>query len=84
MNYTVCWLPDAEQELAALWLDASLRSAVTQAAYRIDQQLERSPQTLGESRPNNLRIHFQAPLGVLFRVQTRKRLVEIVHVWKFE
>ena len=84
MNYTVRWLPKAEQELAALWLDATVRSAVTQAAHRIDQQLQQSPQDLGESRAEDIRVHFQTPLGVLFRVPTSMRLVEVVHVWKFE
>jgi hypothetical protein len=36
MNYAVRWLPAAEQELAALWLNSARRSSVTQAAHRLD------------------------------------------------
>jgi hypothetical protein len=32
MSYTVRYLPDAEQELAALWMDSTKREAVTQLA----------------------------------------------------
>jgi hypothetical protein len=39
MNYTVVWVPSAEQELAALWMAAADRDAVTRAAHEIDQQL---------------------------------------------
>lgn len=84
MSYTVRYLPDAEQELAALWMDSSKREAVTQAAHRIDQQLQKAPQQLGESRPHDCRIYFDPPLGILFRVLPTNRLVEVVHVWEFE
>lgn len=30
MNYTVIWTPDAEAELAAAWMAATDREAVTQ------------------------------------------------------
>lgn len=39
MNYTVVWVPDAEQELAAVWLASSDRPRVTQSAHAIDQAL---------------------------------------------
>jgi hypothetical protein len=84
MKYTVRWLPGAEQELAALWLDATARSEVTRAANKIDQQLEQSPETLGESRSKALRVHFETPLGILFRVRSDVRIVEVAHVWKFD
>jgi hypothetical protein len=83
MNYTVIWLPGAEQELAALWLDASNRDAITTAAARIDQLLEREPETEGESRPDGRRILFAAPLGVIYRVYPDQRRVTVQHVWQF-
>lgn len=83
MSYTVRYLPDAEQELAALWMDSSKRDAVTQAAHRIDKQLQQAPEQLGESRPHDCRIYFDAPLAVLFRVTSSSQLVEVVHVWEF-
>lgn len=59
MSYTVRYLPDAEQELAALWIDSSKRAAVTRAVHHIDQQLQQAPEELGESRPFDCRIHLK-------------------------
>jgi hypothetical protein len=84
MNYTVLWLPDAEQELAALWLAAPDRKVVTQAANEIDQRLRRNAPNEGESRPDGLRILLVAPLGVLFGVEESRRIVQVVQVWCFE
>ena len=39
MNYTVIWTPAAEAELAAAWVAASDREAVTTAAYQLEQEL---------------------------------------------
>jgi hypothetical protein len=84
MSYTVHYLPDAEQELAALWMDSSKRAAVTTAVHRIDRQLQQAPEDLGESRPSDCRIHFESPLAVLFRVLVPRQLVEVVHIWEFD
>jgi hypothetical protein len=83
VNYTVRWLPAAEQELAALWLDTAARAAVTRAANALDQALQRAPEELGESRSQSLRILFEPPLGILFRVRVDMRVVEVAHVWEF-
>lgn len=84
MSYTVRFLPDAEQELAELWMDSSKRDSVTQAAHRIDKQLMRDPEQLGESRSQDCRIFFEPPLAVLFRVLVGSQLVEVVHLWEFD
>ena len=83
MIWTVIWLPAAEQELAALWLDPITRSQVTQSANHIDVLLRSDPETLGESRAENQRLAFESPLAVLYRVREPDRLVEVIHVWKF-
>ncbi len=84
MKYHVRWLPRAEQELAALWLDTLRRAAVTRAAQLLDQQLAQAPGHLGESRPRGRRVHFEAPLGILFRVLEDVQEVEVIHVWEFQ
>lgn len=84
MSYTVRYLPDAEQELAALWMDSNKRDAVTKAAHRIDQQLQQSPEQLGESRTRDCRIYFDSPLAILFRVRDSSQLVEVIHIWEFD
>ncbi len=81
MKWTVTWVPPAETELAALWLDGSIRGAVTEAARRIDRALRSDPANLGESRNAGLRVMFEAPLGVSFRVLPDERLVQVLDVW---
>lgn len=83
MNYTVIWLPDAEQELAEVWLNAPHRSAITRAAAAIDRLVESAPEDEGESRPNGRRILFAAPLAVIYRVHPDEHQVTVLHVWQF-
>jgi hypothetical protein len=83
MSYTVDWLPDAEQSLAAAWLAARDRAAVTRAANVIDERLRHDPGNEGESRPDGRRIMFVAPLGVIFRVLPNERRVIVSHLWQF-
>lgn len=84
MTWDVEWLPDAEQELAAIWLQATDRQAVTAAADAIDRRLSRDPEQEGESRSQDVRVTFEKPLGVLFHVSVDERRVKVVHVWQFE
>lgn len=81
MRYTVIWLPDAEQELAAIWLAAMDRRVVTQTAHTIDLLLRHDPDTQGESREEDRRILIALPLCVVFRVLEQGRRVEVIHVW---
>jgi hypothetical protein len=82
MKRSVSWLPAAEEELAACWLDATQRDAITRAAFQIDRQLQHDAEELGESRVEDVRIFFVAPLGVLFKIRN-DWLVEVIHVWTF-
>jgi hypothetical protein len=69
MNYTVVWTPSAEQDLAAAWLAAATRSAVTASAHAIEQDLQRTPLTVGESRESSIsRIAVAAPLSITFDI----------------
>lgn len=82
MKYEVIWRPIAEQRLAQLWLSASDRPAVTQAANAIDAAMERDPLNLGESRLDTTRVVFEGPLGVLFDVHAKQRRVAVLDVWR--
>lgn len=77
MRYDVRWGLRAEQLLAAVWLAAADRQAVTRAATWFDDQLARSPLELGESRASSVhRLAFYAPLGIEFEViEDDKRVV---------
>ena len=81
MNWTVTWLPDADQTLMDLWMNAPDRNAVTQAANQIDRDLRRDATGIGESRPGVTRIHFVLPLGVLYDVDPMRRTVTVWSVW---
>ncbi len=80
MNYTVIWLFDAQEMLAAVWTAAADRKAVTEATYRIDRRLADDPLDVGESREGNRRLAFDPPLQVMFRVFAADKRVEVVSV----
>ena len=82
MNYTVTWLASAEQELAALWVDAANRVVITTAAHQIEALLRSRPGRVGESRSKGFRILFVEPLAVTFELSKLDRLVRVHHVWR--
>ncbi len=84
MRYTVTWHPDAEDELADLWMRSADRQAVTDAARRLDQLLGNDPQSVGESRRGISRIAFDDPLGIVFDLLEDDRLVTVLQVWSID
>jgi hypothetical protein len=83
MKFHVNWLPDAEQELADIWLQAPDRPAVTQASHLIDRRLQKHPDLEGESRPDGQRILIVPPLAAVFQVFADDMRVDVIHVWRF-
>jgi len=77
MNYTVVWLPSAEDDLAILWAQADDRSAVSTVANAMDEALRRDPLSLGESRSENSRILIDPPLALLYDVVEEDRRVTV-------
>jgi hypothetical protein len=84
MNYTVLWMPIAEQRLAAIWTDVTDRNDVTRAVHEIDRILRFRPEAAGESRLEDVRILLEKPLGILFTVSPPDRSVSVLTVWRFE
>jgi hypothetical protein len=82
MKFTVVWRPEAERALAALWIDASDRQAVADAADAIDTALHTRPLDVGESRVVNIRILTVLPLSVYYDVHEDDRLVAVWEVWR--
>ena len=82
MNYNVIWKRSADGQLASIWMDADDRAAITHAARALDRRLAVNPVEQGESRPNELRIGFELPLGVLYEIHEDQRLIQVVAVWK--
>jgi hypothetical protein len=82
MRHTVIWTPTAEDDLAALWIAATDRQAVTVAADTIDALLRTDPTTRGESRFDTVRMLRVPPLGVDFEVVDDDRIVYVLSVWR--
>jgi hypothetical protein len=78
--FDVRWSDRADEELAAAWLAATDRDAVSQAADRVEFLLGRDPLGHGESRSGNLRIVYESPLSVLYRVIPAAQVVWVVTV----
>jgi mRNA-degrading endonuclease RelE of RelBE toxin-antitoxin system len=81
MNYQVVWKPEAERRLTEIWLNATDRQAVTSASSMIDLRLSHDPASQGESREKNQRILYVFPLAVIFKVQSRSKIVRVLTVW---
>lgn len=73
----------ADGELAAIWIAADDRGAVTTAAREIERLLADAPLSHGESREPKLRIFFVSPLGVRYLVEPDDLQVVIVQFWTF-
>lgn len=67
----------ADNDLAAIWMAAPDRNAVTNASNELDQAMADDPLTLGESRESSVRrVAFCPPLGVHFEViEDDKRVI---------
>lgn len=81
MKFTVIWVSDAEQDLAALWLASTDRAALTAACHRIDQQLAVNPEQLGVVCFDTVRTLVEFPLTVDFEIIEEDRIVHVLSVW---
>ena len=80
MKHEVRWTDEADQQLAAIWMAATDRNAITTAANQIESTLKRDPLTAGESRTEGDRILFDAPLVVYYRLDSKSGDVWVVSV----
>jgi hypothetical protein len=81
MIFTVVWMPNSEERLADVWLNAPDRRAVTRSAHRIDELLRVDPQDQGDHLFDTVRAMIVGALGVEFEVIEEDRLVRILSVW---
>ncbi len=79
MTWVVHWLAFAENQLAALWLYAPDRKAITESANRIDQLLAADPEVCGVPYRKQ-RMLFQGPLAVTYTVSADHMVVEVLDV----
>lgn len=82
MKYTVVWTTTAENTLAEIWLQASDRQMVSDAANDLESELRRDP--LRASRPirSGFREASLQPLIMLINVSEDDRLVAVIGVWR--
>ena len=76
-RYTVVWLERSQNQLAQIWVDSSVRKAITAAADKIDSELAYDPDTKGSKETEGLRRLRVPPLTVLFEVRSEDRIVEV-------
>lgn len=76
--------PQAETELASIWLDSKNRNRVKSSADELERQLQTKPDGAGESREKGLRVAFLAPLGIKFLVRHDDRIVQVLDVWQYD
>lgn len=84
MIFQVVWSQQAVNDLAEIWNrgDSVFRQGVTRAAHAIGQSLQDDPFGAGESREVGVRVMFNAPLGVRFKVDQDSQAVIVGHVWR--
>jgi hypothetical protein len=81
MSYRVVWNPSAQNDLATAWVNADDQAAVTRAAHRLEQDLVRSPLSVGESRRSSVeRVAFLPPLAITFLVVVDDQTVYVTAV----
>jgi len=82
VNYAVTWTPSAHQELAAAWLAAADRNAVTAASHRLDQDLADDPFAIGLPRNSSVnRTAIDPPLGIDYEIIEDDKKVRVLRAW---
>ncbi|QDU26497.1 hypothetical protein ETAA8_15750 [Anatilimnocola aggregata] len=80
MKWQVHWSTRAESELAAIWLNAAEREAITVASAKIEKQLQINAAEAGESRMEDVRVLCCLPLIVWLVVFPKSRAAMVIHV----
>ena len=79
-RYTVVYLAEAEDNLIAIWADATDREQVTESADAVDRLLAESPFQASVYLSEQLRRRDFPPLRFYFEVREEDRLVVISNV----
>lgn len=83
MSHFVFWVPEADERLQSLILEAEGRAHLIRVVREIDFWLARAPRDFGESRYESVRLGVVAPVAVLFEVQDDPPTVIVLDVWQF-
>ena len=80
MSYAVTWTPEAEDQLAAVWMAAVNSAAVTRAAERAELLLANDPLSCGTEFYGD-RLLTSGPLHIVYAVHLPARSVTVTMVW---
>jgi mRNA-degrading endonuclease RelE of RelBE toxin-antitoxin system len=80
MSYRVGWSTSARQTLAAIWIKAANRQAVTAAQARIDRLLAADPLRNGKALSEGLYAIDVHPLRAVFEMDDSANTVKVVSV----
>jgi hypothetical protein len=83
MKWTVVWLPSAEDDLAAAWLAAPDRQEITDAAQRLERDLQNDPDLKGEDFYGD-RIYQYGPLAVAYMLFSDDHTVKVMQVMRIK
>ena len=78
--FVVDWEPEATDELALLWMQATDRRAVTRAQAEADRLLGADPVANGRLLSEGLYLLIVPPLGVFYEVDLGTRHVKVTWV----
>jgi hypothetical protein len=78
--FTVDWEPEASDELALLWMQATNRRSVTDAQAAADRLLMADPEGNGRLLSEGLYLLLIPPLGVFYEIDLDHRHVKVTWV----
>lgn len=83
MNWTIVWLEQALNELAAATFSAwgtPVVEQIIQAMVRAENEIQANPTGVGESRTGSARLVVELPLALEIEVHTEQRVTVVTHI----
>ncbi len=81
-NFGLTWTPNADDQLANIWIVAPDRPTVTAAAYQIERRLSVDPVHAGYELAEGLYRIDAPPLAALYQINDATKEVEIESVFR--
>jgi hypothetical protein len=82
MKHFVFWMPHADEIVQKLIAESGDHAALVAKLREIEYWLKWYPLEFGESRYENVRVAFTAPLGVQFEILQDPPTVIVINVWR--
>lgn len=82
MKHYVFWMPHADEKVQQLLSESEDPATTILVVREIENWLKWNPQEFGESRYDNVRVAFMAPLGVQFEILEDPPTIIVMNVWR--